>query len=511
MAFEPNYERVGSSYRLKLGSTQAIIECKLPANDNSQILKILCANSKAYISGTEVLEGEINFNGFANFLVIYESEDGIQSLDYSAEFKEKFKNNHIKIGDVAIVTASVVDVNTTSVSNTDVKVVAVVEINVDIITTAYTNVLTGANGFFSQNEMLEFTSLADVVNEKFDITQEVEVRDSISQVLSVGNCVFLDSVTTNNGYLTLKGGINVNVCYLTNTEVPEVRSYQTVLDFTQEVANSKVTTDSSVQSVLNLLYSDVKVTTKLNDDMAEISLMLPMHYLGYIFNKSKVDAVVDIFSTENYLNISTQSVSSIVNEPSYAYTEKINGSVSIDENSPFIDEILGNCCNHVVLASSVLNDNSLIVEGIAYTTVMYFNKETNSNNSIEVEIPFSLNLMTNNVSNDSTPLVSISLGDVLTRSKRGREIEVNATLYVYSDFYSEKMEAVITEIALGDEKPECDCVLSIYIAKPNDTIWDIAKELNVSPDMILEQNKSLELPLNGGERVIIYRQREAMF
>ncbi len=512
MAFEPNYERVASSYRSKLGSTQAIIECKLPANENTNIVKVLCANAKAYISNTEVLEGEINFNGYASFLVIYESEDGVQSLDYSAEFKEKFKNTAIKMGDVASVTASVVDVNTSSTgASSDIKVVAVVEISVDTITTTTANVLTGVDGFFSQTEMLSFASLVSSMNEKFDVSGEVDIRDSVFKVLSVCPSVFLDSAIPNSSFVALKGGVNLNICYLTNSETPEIRSYQTTIDFSQELANTQVNNTSALQSMLNLLSNDITINTKLTDDVAQVNLVIPLQYVGYVFQTNQTDAVTDIFSTEHFVNLNTQSLTSIVNEPSSTYTEKISGSVVLDDAAPFIDEILGNCCNHVVLANSTMSDGTLVVEGIAYTTVMYWNKENASNQSIEVEIPFSLNLMTTNLSADSTPLVSIALGDVLTRSKRGREIEVNATLYVFSDFYNENTEAVISQITIGEEKPESDCVLSIYIAKPNDTLWDIAKELNVSPDMILEQNESLQLPLVGGERILIYRQREILF
>lgn len=515
MAFEPNFERVAYSYRVKLGTTQAVIECKLPANDNSEINKILCANAKAYIANSEIGEGEVNFNGFVNFLVIYESADGVtQSLDYSAEFKDKFKNEKINIGDVANVTAAVVDVNTTTVvGSSDVKVVAVVEINIDLITTNNVEVLTGATGeqVFTQNEMVNLNSLASVITERFELLQDVEIRDAVSQVLSVCNSAFIDSVTPNNGYVTVRGGVNINVCYLTNAEMPEIRSYQTNFDFSQEIASNSVLTSSHVQSELNLLYSDIKVTTNLNADSSVINLVLPLLYTGYVFNSVEVDAVTDIFSTEHQLTVATESLINILPLNSTSYTEKISGNVVTDESTPFIDEVLGNCCNHVVLATSYFTDNTLVVEGIAYTTVLYLNKETNTNNSIEVEIPFSLNLIANNLPQNAVPIVNISLGDVLTRSKRVREIEVNANLFVFANFYSDVTEAVIISVAVGEEKPESDCVLSVYIAKPGDTLWDIAKELNTSPDMILEQNPLLELPITGGERIVIYRQREVLF
>lgn len=496
-----------------MGTTQAVIECKLPANENSSINKILCASAKAYITNTEVVEGEVNFGGFANFLVVYESEEeGVQSLEYSAEFKDRFKNEGLPSGSVAVVGATVVDVNTTSISGTnDIKVVAVVEISVDAITTAQTNVLTGAPGFFSQNEIVEFTAHNQTVNDRFEVMQDVEIRDSVAKILNVSTTAFLDSTTVGAGLLTLRGGLSVDICYLTNAEAPELRGTQTLVDWTQEVLASEVTADSYIQSVLNLLYSDVKVTTNLSEDSSVVNIEIPMQYLGYVFNARQVDAVTDIFSPEYELKMTTQSVPTIVPLPSAVFTEKINGNLVIAENAPFIDEVLGNCCNWVVLANSGVQNNELLVEGIAYTTVIYLNKELGANYSIEVEIPFSVAKDVGQVPANAAPLVNISLGEVSAKSKRGSEIEVTAHLYISADFYAEETQAVITQLEQGDEKPQTDCVLSIYIAKPNDTLWDIAKELNVSPDMILEQNPTLEMPTKGGERIIIYRQREVLF
>ena len=94
MAIEPKYEKVVSSERVKLGTTQAVIECRLPASDSSEIAKILCANAKSFIVNTEAKENEVEFLGNVNFQVIYENADGVANgLDYTADFKDKFSRN----------------------------------------------------------------------------------------------------------------------------------------------------------------------------------------------------------------------------------------------------------------------------------------------------------------------------------------------------------------------------------------------------------------------------------
>lgn len=514
MAFEPNFEEVATSYRLRLGTTQAIIECKLPANEDSEISKVLSANAKAYVNNTNVSEGEIEFSGFVNFLVSYETDMSTQSLDYSAEFKEKFKNNQIMLNDQASVVASVVDVNTTKVPNTNsVAVVAVVEISVDVIKTKHTPVLVGATGddVFVKTDNLTVMALHSNIVERFELMEEFEIKDSVLEVLNVSAQAFLETITPNDGYLSLRGGVDVIATYLTNIETPEIRTYQTSFNFSQEIADGAVEEDSNIQSNLNTLYNELEVNTKLGDDSTVISLNQPLQYNGFVFNENDVEVVEDIFSTQNEVKVKTSKLKWLNNMNTATFAEKISGNVVTDESTPFIDEVLGSVCNNVVLASSHIEKNELVVEGIAYTTVLYFNKEFETNNSLEVEIPFSFNLPAENINENTTPIVSVALTDVITRSKRGTEIDVTAIVMILAEFYELLEEAVITELEIGEEKGESDCVLSVYIVSDGDTLWSIAKELNISPEALMDQNPQIELPLTPGEKLIVYRQKEVAF
>ena len=53
--------------------------------------------------------------------------------------------------------------------------------------------------------------------------------------------------------------------------------------------------------------------------------------------------------------------------------------------------------------------------------------------------------------------------------------------------------------------------MSFYITKQGDTIWEIAKELRVSTDMLLSQNPNLIEPIEIGTKVVVYRQKQVEF
>lgn len=511
MEIMPKNEMVTSSKRTKLGVTQAVIECKLPVNNDTQVSKILCASAKSYISAFEANNGEVNFSGNVNFQVIYENEDKVASaLDYTADFKDKFVSDKINPMVVPIITSNVVDVNTTTLNN-EVKVVAIVEICVEIIHTEEVSALVEVTGdqVFTKTETINYSNFLGVLSDKFEVGYDVEIKDNILQVLEVSLSPYLESVVADDRIAKVTGGANVDICYLTNGETPLLRSYQTTVDFVQEVALDALTSDACIQSNLNINYSQIKVTTNIDADNAIVNLSIPYDYLGYAFSESTMDVVTDVFSLNNYVNVSTQSVAGIKCAESLQDTSKVSGYVTIEDN--FIDEVLGTCCNTITLATSAIANNTLTLEGVASTTVIYLNKETNTMHTAIVEMPFSITENLENVTDDYSAVVTLSLGEVSCRLKRGSELEVNATLFVYANLYGETLEAVITGVTIQDEKPETNSVLTIYVVKPNETVWDIAKELNISPDDLLYQNPNVNLPLMGGEKLIVYRQKEVLF
>ena len=230
-----------------------------------------------------------------------------------------------------------------------------------------------------------------------------------------------------------------------------------------------------------------------------------------IFNKQEIEVVTDVFSTENYLNTSYENIEFLQNYDSVSFFEKVNGGFSIDENQLFVDEVLGNCCNNVIVAMSRVEDGRLIVEGVAYTTVVYFNKEYNATNSVEVEMPFSVSQDVGEIDDLINVQTMISIGDVVAKCRRGKDIEIAANLNMFSILYSNQKETVISSVGISGEKEIDDLVLNIYIVKDGETIWDVAKNMNISPDLILEQNPGVELPIKAGDKLVIYKQKVVEF
>lgn len=504
MAFEPNFEKITMSYRKNIGNTQAQVEYKVPVGD--EIEKVLCVNAKSYVSSAEQSGKDVVYSGFVSFNAIFQNKDGgIDSLDYTAEFKESYGAT-IEGQFLPVVQTSVVD-TTAQIVGGEIRMVATVETLIDGVFDESQNVLTNLEGgnFFAKKDLITFSTFASVAKSKFDEVHDLEIKDGVSKILAVCPNVYLNSVETNERFLTVNGTLNIFVTYLTDNNM--VRTAQAKYDIVQEVAQDDITTDSFVQSMLGVAYNDMRVTTSIDTDLAVVNISLPLMYTGVVFNKNTIEIVTDLFSTTHYTNINVNSMTSLVEYGAVSFDDKIGGSVTIQDNAPFIDEALGACCGNIVLANANILDGNLIIEGVATVTTLYLNKETNGVYSVDVEMPF---MISNPVDypNSVVPIVQITLTDVNVRARRGKEIEVNACVEVYSNFYDSGKDAVITTVAEEDEIPEEECALSIYLAKEGDTIWEIAKDLKVSPELVAEQNPDIVEPITAGTRIVIYRQKQ---
>lgn len=498
MVFEPNFTKVVSSSRKNIGITQSIIELKLPTNEDV-IDAIYSVSAKSTIVSSEVAGNDINFVGLVDFQAMFESA-GITALDYSAEFKDRYSSDNEIVGEV-VLTSNVIDVTSNIVSN-GIKVVAIVETTIDQIISKDINVLTGINSGLANvsTKDMEFSTYIGKGYEKFDITQDFDVKGATKILMVTPNACVLN-VLPNENFMTVSGVLNVDICYQTGESNGEVSSDFQTFDFSLDVALSGIEDSSYIQSELSIIFNEIKVSTILEEGGANVNLYVPIAYNGYVFNKTNLTVIDDLYIKENYLSVTSENFETISGMPSVQFRDTISGTAGIVETAPFIDDILGVCTNNIVLASSNVQNGKLNIEGVANVTVVYYTKETNSLTSVQVEMPFAVEQKVEGV---LASVVTLCLSDVSARSKRGQEIEVSSALGVFVDMYRVETMQAISNVVIGEEKPKDDCCLYIYIVKDGESVWDIAKDMNVSEDLILEQNPDIELPLKSGDKLVIY-------
>ena len=295
-------------------------------------------------------------------------------------------------------------------------------------------------------------------------------------------------------------GSNVNIIAPVN-----IANNTFEFDFVQEVANDGLGQGSIIQSILDVVTNEMKVDAMKVDGKLQVKVLLPLLYRGFIFNEYEIDAILDIYSATNYLSVTYDNVETMQNQSDIKFTDKVSGVVSISDTSPFIDEVLGSCINNVALTKSAVVDNRLMVEGVISVSSVYYSKENEALNSVAIDIPFVLDEMVN-YENGAYAKTTLTIENITTRSRRGKEIDVSVDVNVYTKIYEVIDNSFITDIVMGDNIDRDACALTIYVVHEGDTVWSIAKDMGVAPELIYAQNDIKEY-LVPGEKLVIYAPR----
>ena len=100
---------------------------------------------------------------------------------------------------------------------------------------------------------------------------------------------------------------------------------------------------------------------------------------------------------------------------------------------------------------------------------------------------------------------SISITDCKVRAKRGTIIDVQYSLSINFCAYIIDSKPMVDNITIGKPIEYGDIDYQIFLAKPNESVWELCKRIHIHPDDLPKYNKDLPLIMNGGEKVIIKR------
>ena len=214
---------------------------------------------------------------------------------------------------------------------------------------------------------------------------------------------------------------------------------------------------------------------------------------------------MDAFSVSNELLSTSESVNICKNKLNVTVTDRVEGNVTLEVNMPIVDNILAATALRLSVTNIVAGDGEALIEGIVSGNIIYYSAEANSKNSVAVELPFSLKLPVEGLSEGDDVTGRGEVTAVTLKIRRGNEIDIRADIAAELEASGISTKCVITELNEGEARELPSSAISIHIAKPGETLWDVAKALGSTPELVMLQNPDLNLPLSGGERIMVYR------
>ena len=501
MAFEPIYEVAALDSRQKLCSGQVITEARLIPPPNVAVSKILAVSCSSVVNATEAFTGEARYSGRVIFKVMFADEEGgCYCLEYNSDFTDKLVSDSILSNSRPILDHRILDTDIVSVTAGEIKLAAVVEVDLFSPVSQRIKYLSkGGENVYTHEDRIDFDRLAAESDNNFTVNDTLQDFKAV-KILMVEPRVITTSRTSSEDCVTVEGNI---ICDITALEEEGlIKSYHLSTPFSQQVPATNAKNGDVAIGDVKLVSFVPNLESDGETGGLSIEYNLNIHLL--VFTEDVINPIVDAFSVTNELLVTGESLNIIKHHDCLSFNDRVEGSVTLDVNMPIADNILAVTNSKVNLSNVHAYDGKIVMEGIINAGILYYSAELNSKNSLSVELPFSLTLPAE-VSESSELCASAEVTSINVKIRRGNELDIKAEIYASVNINEPSTKYIITELKLGEAIEMPTNAISIHIAKPNETLWEAAKALGTTPEIILLQNPHLILPLQGGERIITYR------
>lgn len=455
-------------------------------------IKINSANGKAIITGKVGVK------------VLYVDNDNLTNIITDTQpFSENVLDNAITSDCFLTLT------NTTSTcqcenNGTSCKVDCLISFNPVLYVNLAWNDSNLDNSYITKQSQLSTTQISENINTNFEYTTNLETKDEISKILFVDTYLTQTNATAQNGYATVEGKIFTNVVYETNEqEENKVKLISDVFNFKNDVELQNLTESDVLNLTLSLDKSKQTISTELEDDNSIISINNFVNVNGAVLKHIELNIVEDLYSTTNELNLNKSQREFLCNCNNIYVNENVFGEVNLNKDEPAIEEIIANCNISYEITNTYIKNGTIYFEGVINSNLIYIDETKQIINKM-LEIPFVVNTKheTETLPNHFTNL-SITTNSL--KARRGTIIELDYSVCACICLFDTCTMEIVDNVNIRKEIDFSKYDYQIFIAKPNETMWELCKRIKCHPNTLNECNKNLPSSFVGGEKIIVKR------
>ena len=330
-------------------------------------------------------------------------------------------------------------------------------------------------------------------DEAFVVVEEVETNLKDIKVLNINSFAVLDSVCSSVDKVVIDGRVKVNALYRDDGGIGEITKE---FEFKQEIAMNGALPGMDVEVNLKLL--NTAISEQVRDDKNRLAFVTDLSAGVYLFENTAVETFDDLFSLKN----------EIVPVYDFAEFEESDGDefdsdtvltqTDISSRIDF-DDLVG-VFEPVIKVLDVQDkgERALISSEIRALAIY---KTQNSLEKIDLvyETKFEADKeISKNIKNVKA-FAAVSAFKV----KAGKDLESAFKVEYKINFEKESAEKFVKSYDILKEKNDVDAGVKVYVVKENQTIFEVAKALNVSPELIVSQNEVNDY-FEKGQKVFVY-------
>ncbi|MDR3216454.1 MAG: DUF3794 domain-containing protein [Clostridiaceae bacterium] len=491
------FDKIKSDCLVSVGAQQSVVESVISDSIAHGIERILSLSAESKPVSVDAGNGEAVVSGRINFKLVYLSENEPKSVDIFADFSERITSELITPHSKLFADMTIID--SEAVRDGVFKMRAVAETSLTALSEKESGCLFGADAaVHTKKTRIPLTKHIASGTANAEITDEQSVGANVGKILHLDARSIVSSAKAGDGVILVTGDVAFTVLYYASEAV---NSLNFRVPFGEEIRAEGVSLTDIVSAKASIAGARIIITGDEDDNIIKVAADLRLRADAFMSYEEEV--VLDGFSLKKELDFERGELKLESFGGMNYYSDRVSGIAALGDGRAAARDIAGIVGARNNLASVVPGDEGVTFEGLVTAAVIY--TDENGLNSVQLEVPYSLNFAAKNMSPSSLLKAEAIVLSAEARVKRDREIEVSADIALKTDSYDEKTFECVMSASEGADKPQNNSAISVYITSQGESIWDAVKALSALPDDIIAQNPNLSIPFKGGEKIIYFR------
>lgn len=472
---------------------------------NVNIKTILDVNTYLFDQKVECANGKAILSGKIGAKVLYLDTDNMTNiLSESTSFSETYLDStltnetFLNMSNVNIVN-NIISTEGGLKINCDVNIAPVAYINLPL-----TNNLQPSESLITKKYELKTNSISQFVNTEFSHSVVMETENTINKILCHNSYLTCEQSTAYDNYVLVEGKIISHVLYETikNDDVL-IKELKNVEHFKTDVELSGVSKDDLLDVSFAIDKSMEEVSTEIEDNHSVVTVKNSIKMCGVVEKSQTIEVVDDAYCIDSEIETTSAKRPFNKNQINTSVSDVVSNEMSLSSEEPAIDEVISNLNIKPEITNNYIKDNSVFVEGIITSNLTYIDENKEFKHK-EVQVPFILNtkIQTTNLGCINA---NVSVVDYNVKIKRGTIIEIEYTVFASVVMYEKDSHEIVESITYKSPLDFSKYDFQIFVAKPNETTWELCKRIKILPEDLAKYNKDLPLIMVGGEKIVIKR------
>ncbi len=337
-----------------------------------------------------------------------------------------------------------------------------------------------------------------IIEEDLDFASDSQPIESI---IDFETSAEIDDAKIISGKVIVKGTFNIHLLYVPKN-AKRCQIYDTNIPFSSMLDKGGLDDDSQCNSTVTVCAVDIKEKKSLDSNTVGVTLEAKLTVAAELTEKKDIALITDGFSTlyDSEITFKDIEYSRFLGEINEHYICK--KSIELGE---------GGLENAAEIKSAVTNETVSKEDGkikISGTVTVYILGFDNEKNPVFYEKPldFTYYFPFENLPENANLSSLCTISDTTYTLSGNDKVDIRADMIVSCKISALEKLSVISDIKIDENKKKNspkDFQVAVYYGGTNESVWDIAKRYNTSPDSIIKANGLADEQLTAGKMLLI--------